>query len=379
MTPRIELVTTWERLASLECPWRRLWEHAAADVFQSYDWIATWGQSAVMAGAQLRIGIAWHGDAMLAVLPLAVRRQSFIRSLEWVSQEFSDYCDALIEPDASILLVRQLWIAIHQAGGFDVVRLAQVRPDSRVRQLLATTETRSGKLQMRESRIPCLGVAKAWTNGEDWFRSLNKKGRNNFTRGRRILCELGGEVEFEIVDPTRTPVEPILHHIMELKRNWLQSHEPNSPLLGLDGSRQQEVLLAALNAGLMRIFLLTCGGTIAAASLNFVYEDKLQAYLTAYDERYERASPGTILIIHYVKWAFARELRYVDFLRGDEPFKFRFANADIRLTTFVGGRTWSGRTALYLYRWYSDLRAALRNRSVPLDECDQVTAPIRKY
>jgi CelD/BcsL family acetyltransferase involved in cellulose biosynthesis len=379
MTPKIELVTTSARLACLERPWRVLWEHSGADVFQSYEWIETWGRSAALPGIQLRIGIAWYGDAMLAVLPLAVRRRSFIRSLEWVSQEFSDYCDALIEPDASILLVRQLWIAIHQAGGFDVVRLAQVRPDSRVRQLLENTETRSGKLQLRESQIPCLGVAKAWTNGEAWFRSLNKKARNNFTRGRRILYELGGEVVFEVVDPARTPVEPILRHVLALKRNWLQGHEPNSPLLGPDGARQQEVLLAALNAGLMRIFLLTCGGTIAAASLNFVYEDKLQAYLTAYDERYERASPGTILIIHYVKWAFARELRYVDFLRGDEPFKFRFANADVRLTTFVGARTWSGRAALFAYRWYSDLYAMLKRWSAPTGECDEVAAPKLGY
>ena len=69
-----------------------------------------------------------------------------------------------------------------------------------------------------------------------------------------------------------------------------------------------------------------CGGTIAAASFNFVYEKRLQAYLTAYDPRYERASPGTILMVHYIKWAFDSGLHYVDFLRGDEPFKYRFAN-----------------------------------------------------
>ena len=44
----------------------------------------------------------------------------------------------------------------------------------------------------------------------------------------------------------------------------------------------------------------------------------MQAYLTAYDPAFDKASSGTILIVRYTRWAFDHGLRIVDFLRGDE-------------------------------------------------------------
>ena len=65
-----------------------------------------------------------------------------------------------------------------------------------------------GKLKLRENQIPCLGLTNAWTGGEAWFRTLKKKARNNFTRGRRILTELGGDVDFRIVNAADPQAEP---------------------------------------------------------------------------------------------------------------------------------------------------------------------------
>ena len=363
MTPTIEVITTSKRLASLKGPWRSLWERAGADVFQSHEWISAWSQAATArSDTRLRIAVAWHNGAIVAALPMVVRRHLLLRRLEWVARDHADYCDALVESDGNTSLLRGLWIAICQAGGFDVVRLTQVRPDARVRPLLENQDTASGSLKLRDNQQPCLGINNRWTNGEAWFRSLNKKARNNFTRGRRILSELGGNVTLRIVNPAEEPVEPVLEHVLELKRRWLETHEPRSPLLTPRFKGQRAVLKAAADTGLMRVFLLECGGTVSAASVNFVYPTKLQAYLTAYDPQYERASPGTILIIDYVKWAFDHHLSYVDFLRGDEPFKHRFANSETRLKGYIGAQTLLGRLALEQLGWYSGAQAAWMRR-----------------
>ena len=62
-------------------------------------------------------------------------------------------------PGADMRLLQALWNAIDKAGGFDVVRLNQVRPDGRVKQLLDSTVTGRGKLKLRElvSRTYALG------------------------------------------------------------------------------------------------------------------------------------------------------------------------------------------------------------------------------
>jgi len=204
-----------------------------------------------------------------------------------------------------------------------------------------------------------------WPNGDAFFRSLNKKGRNNHTRGKRILGELGGEVAFEVIEPgqpvdqtsaTSTPVAPIIDDILRLKETWLQAADPNSPLLGRDGMLLRTVLDNIWRSGLATIFLLTCGGKLAAASINFVYAGRMEAYFTAYDAAYERASPGTILIVEYAQWSFDRGLRHVDFLRGEEAFKFRMANAETLTSGFSGARTLVGHVAVSGHRWLARRR-----------------------
>ena len=141
--------------------------------------------------------------------------------------------------------------------------------------------------------LPCPGIRNTWENGDAWFRCLSRKSRNNYTRGRRILGKLGGEVSLRVVDPAGEDIAPVLDHVLALKRAWLRANEPRSTLLGPCGDRLRAALDASAATGLMRVFLLTCGDKVCAASVNFVYPTRLQAYLTSYAPEFERGSPGT--------------------------------------------------------------------------------------
>ena len=155
---------------------------------------------------------------------------------------------------------------------------------------------------------------------------------------------------FRVVEGDQ-PVAALLDEILRLKEIWLRSVEPTSPLLGADRGLLRAILDAAWQSGLAKLFLLECGGKIAAASINFVYANRLEAYLTSYDPAFERASPGTILIVDYAQWSFDQGLTHVDLLRGDEAFKFRMANAETLLNSFEGARTLVGNMALLGHRW----------------------------
>lgn len=345
MSAQIEVITTASRLSELGEAWQRLWQRSKGDVFQAHSWIMA-AIGGPVSPCRLRVAVAWQYDELVAALPLQIHRKHFIRTLGWIGQELSDYCDGLTSPAASAVVLSDLWSAVRQLGGFDLIQLSQVRPDARVRRILNAPPGAAGGLAMRDKVTPCLGVRNDGGDGETWFRTLNKKGRNNFTRGRRILEELGGEVALTIMQPPHQPITATLDQILQLKRKWLLATKPDSPFLGEAGNRLRSTLLAAADTGLLHLFLLTSGEEISAASVNFVYPDRLQAYLTAYDPRFERASPGTILIIEYTKWAFDRGLAYVDFLRGDEPFKFRLGNTSVRLNEYAGAQTLLGRVAL---------------------------------
>jgi CelD/BcsL family acetyltransferase involved in cellulose biosynthesis len=328
-------------------------------VFQRHEWITGWIRGlADRPDVRPMIGLAWQNDQLVAVLPCAVRRRDGIRTLEWAAQELSDYCDALIDPDVPApATLQQVWGALNANGGFDLVHFKQVRPDARARPLLDDVAYRSRRLRLEEKQDRCLRIDSAWSNGEAWFRSLNKKARNNYTRGKRIMTELGGEVVFRVHDPA-LPVDRLLKDILVLKEAWMRIHHPDSPFLAADSRLPLAALEAGWATGQMSVFLLECGGRLAAASANFLHAKRMQAYLTAYDPAFERASPGTILIVDYTKWAFDRGLEVVDFLRGEEPFKYRLANAETPLDGYLGSRTLLGRAAIAA----RDLRDRLRSR-----------------
>jgi CelD/BcsL family acetyltransferase involved in cellulose biosynthesis len=356
MAPRIEIITERGRFAEIQPQWDALWRCCKADVFQNHAWIAAWLEASGEYKAT-RIAVAWQGHDILAAMPLSIRQRFGLRILEWSAQSLSDYCDTLATPDA-VSYLPLLWHEVWQAGGFDMVNIAQVRPDAVARSFFDLDMKHQAVTERRDRQERCFAIDCVWPSSEAWFRSLGKKGRNNHWRGERILAALGGEVAFHSLDPTEQSIDSELRHVIALKWQWLRTTKPSSSLLGRDGRTLEGMLRAATRSGLMKLFLLTCGDRIAAASVNFVRGDRMQAYMTSYDPAFDRASPGAILIVRYTRWAFDNGLKQVDFLRGDEAFKSRLANAEINLASYVGVRTAIGKTALVAHHLRSWFRGA---------------------
>jgi CelD/BcsL family acetyltransferase involved in cellulose biosynthesis len=357
LTLRTEIISDPLRFATIAPDWQQLWERSGGYIFQSHDWISGW-----LSGVRdrreikLQIALAWDDSRLCGAVPCAVHRRSGLRVLTWAAQLFSDYCDCLVDPayDSGKMLP-VLWDGLRQFGGFDLISLQQIRPDAKCRGFFDGLASDGSQLKHGDREERCMRIENQWSNGEAFFRSLNKKGRNNHTRGKRILAELGGEVVFRLVEPPEVGA-PVIDQILQLKEHWLRAYDPASPLLGADQIILRAILDRALRSGLARIFLLECGGKIAAASINFVYGGRMEAYFTAYDASFDRASPGTILIVDYARWSFDRGLTHVDFLRGEEAFKFRMANAATVLSSFTGARTLMGQVAVSGHRWLSRRR-----------------------
>jgi CelD/BcsL family acetyltransferase involved in cellulose biosynthesis len=242
-------------------------------------------------------------------------------------------------------VLEALWMRATRRGGFDLVRLKHVRSSAAIRPLISM-------LGMAEERVEvCLQVAGDWPDGESWFRNLNKKTRNNHTRGRRILDESGSIVIRQLGEDE--PREATICRLLQLKRLW--SNNRGSPLV-----RNDTTLLALANAldrlGCLRIYVMECDGTIIAGSVNAVHGDRMLALFATYDPAYDRAGPGIILMTEYTKTAFDEGLTEVDYLLGCESYKFKFANQRSEVYIYVRGYTWVGRLALAGYRWWQRRR-----------------------
>lgn len=362
MTITFECVTSRDRVAEIAAPWQALWLRSGSDIFQHHRWIDTWAQHTT---DRMRIMLAWQSGRLIAILPCAIRRIHGLRSLQWAAQDFSDYCDAVVDPDEDWrTALDELWKRLLQQGGIDLVQLLQVRPDARVRRLLAR---QASALTIESRHEQCLRIDCRWPTGEAYFRNLNRKGRSNHTRGKRIIEEIGGTAVFRRIEADEDPT-PALDWLLRMKRDWLQKRDPGSSLLGRDGVLLRKLMEVSLEIGVGVLFVIESGDTIAAASLNFLYDAKMQAYVMSYDPAFDRGSPGTILMVEYSMWAFDRGLRHMDFLRGDETFKFRLGNAETVLDGFSGARSVVGHAALVVRDWRDRIRRLRAPAVIPNDQ-----------
>jgi CelD/BcsL family acetyltransferase involved in cellulose biosynthesis len=293
----------------------------------------------------------------MAILPLAVQRRKGLRFLEWAANDCSDYADVLMDPRCPPAAVKRLWEQAVSAGGFDLYFLNRLRPDSRFRAILDAPD--GLRLPANHRTEVCSQVVGDWTTGTQWFEEQSKKTRQNYRRGRKALEETGSVV-FRLLPPDE-PAAPVLVRLAALKRKWLASSGRVSPLFDEDAPALPALAQVLAEAGALRIFVLECGGTIVAISVNFVQHGTLMAFLTSYDPDFERGSPGMVLLMDYVQWSIDHGLAMVDFLCGEEPFKQKFATRSVTLTSVMGPATLKGRLAMLLDRARQVSRSTARS------------------
>lgn len=340
---RIDYIRDAEGLAGLRDAWDALWLTCDALIFQSHGWIeAWWTHIPDRDTRQLLIACAWQGSMLVGIMPLATHRHRGLRILEWAARDHADYCDMLIHPQAPAGLARQIWQDVSRQGGYDLVLLNRLLPEARAHDLglrgagIVLSPNHRSEMSLR--------VVGPYANGEAWFSSQNKKTRQNYRRGMTYLNE-GAETRFRLL-PEDAELGPVLDRLSALKRAWLIRMGLEAPLFD-DGAPLLCAFVEALRkTGQLRIFVLERADEIAAISINFVAHNRMMAFITTYDPAVEKGSPGMVLMVDYIRWAFDNGLDLVDFLCGAEDFKSRFASETVTLTSMSGAATLFGTAAI---------------------------------
>jgi CelD/BcsL family acetyltransferase involved in cellulose biosynthesis len=340
-----ELIQSDERFHAIAGAWQALWLKTEASVFQSHAWISACFRYLSRKNVCFHIGVLWEDDGRLAaVVPLSIRRSAGLKVLEWAAQDFSDYCDGFGDPDA----LRTCWTALHDLKQYDILRLKFVRPDAAVASFL------QDKWAEDAEGTKCLRLKSEWPTGDAWLQAHYPKARNNYSRGLRKLQDMGQvKVSFHV-----TPPEGLVERLRVLKLEWTLANGGPVPLF------EEEYLLSGLVDALesmnrLLIAVVTCGDEIVASSINATHGKSLLSYFTVYDPKYERASPGIVLLVECTRWAFNNGFTEHDHLRGTEPYKLPFSNSWTVLRGYTGAGTARGHAALMLRRIGSGLTHSL--------------------
>jgi CelD/BcsL family acetyltransferase involved in cellulose biosynthesis len=171
---------------------------------------------------------------------------------------------------------------------------------------------------------------------ETYLGTLGKKERHEIRRKVR-RAEAAGEMRLErAADP-----------LAELE-SFVDLHQKRWGDLGLfpptPGGEQSRVLLRRLFElfgadGSLQLSFLSVAGRRIASGIHLETADRLLYYNAGIDPDARELSPGVLMVYAYVAHALATGKGYMDFLRGDEAYKYEWGSVDEPIQRLLLRRT----------------------------------------
>lgn len=309
----LSTVAEWDDLAPR---WRALVARAAPDAapFVAPEFPrAWWSVFGPEAGLELQIlPVETHGD-LIGVLPLA-RNGTTAR---WLGDhEVADYMGPVAAPGSEPAVVQALFDHL-QSAPLNALDLRGLDAASPLVSLLQTTAQQRGwtALLSEEAVCPVVDLTGGW---DAYLNRLRSRDRREIRRKLRPLRQLRSAVQFDVLHNQEAAAQlPLLLQMMSGSRG------DKAAFL----TQPMEQFFLALGQtmadhGWLRLHRLSISGEAAALILCWETRDQLMLYNSGFDARFRDLNVGLASKVICLRDAAQRGLPRVNFLRGDEPYKF---------------------------------------------------------
>ena len=244
----------------------------------------------------------------------------------------ADYATILAAPDDLVDVAGALadHLAEAEAAAWDVVDLRRLRCGDPTADALAAAfgamEIQQGwTLNVeREDVCPVVTLPEG-VDLDGYLETLGKKARHEIRRKVR-RAEAVGEIR---LDDSTDPLGDLEAFIDLHQRRWGAAglFPPTA------GGEQSRVFIRRLfelagRDGPVRLTFLSVGGRRIAAGIHLETRDGYLYYNAGVDPDARELSPGVVMVHAYVQRAIADGKRRLDFLRGDEPYKYEWGAVD---------------------------------------------------
>lgn len=325
----VTLYTSTALFDDLEHQWNTLLRDSAADcVFLTYEWQSSWWE-AYHPGDIWALAVR-EGDQLVGLAPWFVQRESrdrrVVRAIGCV--DVTDYLEIIACRGVERAVFEALAEFIAAYGDeFDDIRLCNVPEASLTAQMLpGIFEAHGFTVDVTLQEVcPIIALPETF---EAFIAGLDKKDRHEL---RRKLRRAGSDdVDWYIVS---SPDE--LNGELD-KFFGLMAASSDEKALFLrepeNVSFFRSVMPRIAEAGWLQLAFLTVGGQAAATYLNFDYGNRVMVYNSGHDPAaHGYLSPGIILMARVIEHAIEAGRDELDFLRGDEPYKYDLGAKDTRV------------------------------------------------
>lgn len=312
--------------------WNELLKQNSSNVpFLRYEYLADWWQTrggGEWPQAELAIVTAEKDGKLAGVAPFFKAEYQGKPSLLLLGAiEISDYLDVICAPANLAEFLTEL---------FKFLPTMPMAWEQLVFHNLLETSTSLPALEQATADAAWQSALEPMQNcprielGEDWetyLAGIDKKQRHEIRRKLRRAENSGHEVALRICSGGEG-LEEDAASFLRLMEFGKEKAKFLTPAMRTQITQSMHT---ASEHGLLNLAFLEVDGQPAAAYYNFDYQNQLWVYNSGFDPQYLEYSPGWVLLGHLIQWTVAHQKRYVDFMRGDEEYKYRFGAINQRV------------------------------------------------
>ena len=288
-------------------------------IFQTYEWVWTWWSVFGPMHSLFLVEVR-DRDRLIALAPLMLDSSGRKRSLRFIGEENSDYCDFIAGERKQEALIA-IFEAIVSWKNWDVIQLKNMPESSTTVAAVRKFCGQFGKRFIETNGISCPTLI--IMGHEDHARRVSSK--KTIRRRHNYLMKTGYMNIFHLKS-----VEEAIRYfdlfVGQHIRRWSGTASPSLFLKPGNRDFYLDLIKALLPRSLLLFTVLEYEGRPLAFHFGFDYGSKVIWYKPSYDPDYRRLSPGTVLLKHLIEYGLEKGRQELDFTIGDEPFKRRFAN-----------------------------------------------------
>ncbi len=311
-TSQLQVITDARELARLADGWNALLEASEGSPTQHFIWAQAYHQTYGQA-AQVQVLTIGSAHAPEAIAPL-VRRPGVLPRLELLGvRELCEPLDLLFDGQDALDALAEGLVNLGQPLWLE--RMPALSPV--IRALERAYKGRGLVHRSPAESYPRIPLDRSWREPESHF---NAGRRSDFRRAQRKAAEQGA-LSFEVLTPTPEELEPLLAEAYRVEAACWKGAEQSA--LACDVKRGEffrHYTAVAAGRGILRLCFMRLNGQAVAMQLAIECGQRFWLLKIGYDEAYARCSPGTLLMLHTLRYAAERGLAAYEFLGASQPW-----------------------------------------------------------
>ncbi|MBV9297464.1 MAG: GNAT family N-acetyltransferase [Verrucomicrobia bacterium] len=314
-----------------EPEWSALWRQATETTpFQSPAWLIAWLRC--FQPVPFKVIFFRRGERLVAVLPLVVNGPEGLSrhieakgtqpGLRLLGEGVSDYLDMLClqEERSSVGKLFQPWLA-DQLVHCQSAQFQQLRENAVLRSMPIPSSLHEEVLP----GVPC-PVVRLREPGTGAELPLPESTKRNVQTSLRAIQKIG-RLSLKIAD--RLSLDSTISVLFSLHaKRWRRRGLPGVLETPEKQAFYREAFRALLQASALDLFTLFLRDVPIASLAAFRKDPVLYYYIGAFDPDYAKFSPGNLIILQVMEFARTAGCHTFDFLRGGEPYKYKWGAED---------------------------------------------------